>query len=261
MKPQSDIPILRVTDGEVVSGNPPAKVILSSVGTSWPNVLVEQHRIPSFEWNDVEYIQHIVGVNLGRPATTEVRKRGRFRRFYHKTGAISLFPSREPLFGRMKKEKKPPVDALFVALDPIFVSQTAAALEVYPDRVELVGQEARSDRTLRHISMALHAGLKDGRADDSIYGESLSLALAVHLLRKYAGIAMGPRRHRHRSPCFLHSLFSKIRGGGFDADARVWPLGRQPGSHRSLDERRHGHVESVARLHDCGRNGRVIADA
>jgi AraC family transcriptional regulator len=191
MKPQSDIPILRVTDGEVVSGNPPAKVILSSVGTSWPNVLVEQHRIPSFEWNDVEYIQHVVGVNLGRPATTEVRKRGRFRRFYHKTGAISLFPSREPLFGRMKKEKKPPVDALFVALDPIFVSQTAAALEVYPDRVELVGQEARSDRTLRHISMALHAGLKDGRADDSIYGESLSLALAVHLLRKYAGIAMG----------------------------------------------------------------------
>jgi len=191
MKPQSDIPILRVTDGEVVSGSPPAKIVLSSAGTSWPNVLVEQHRIPSFEWNDVEYIQHVVGVNLGRPTTTEVRNRGRFRRIYHKTGSISLFPSHEPLFGRMKKEKIGPVDALFVALDPVFVRQSAAALEVYPDRVELVGQQGRSDPTLRHITMALHAGLRDGRADDSIYGESLSLALAVHLLRKYAGISTG----------------------------------------------------------------------
>jgi hypothetical protein len=31
----------------------------------------------------------------------------------------------------MKKEKIGPVDALFVALDPVFVRQSAAALEVY----------------------------------------------------------------------------------------------------------------------------------
>ena len=78
-----------------------------------------------------------------------------------------------------------------MALDPVFVSQTAADLEVHPDRVELLEQRGVSDRGLLHIVMALREGLQDRRANDAIYGEALSIALTVHILRKYGGIATG----------------------------------------------------------------------
>ena len=44
--------------------------------------------------------------------------------------------------------------------------------------------------------MALRDGLRAGRADDAMYGESLSLALAVHLLRRYAAVPAGLQRLR-----------------------------------------------------------------
>jgi hypothetical protein len=67
---------------------------------------------------------------------------------------------------------------LYVALDPVFVSQTAEALEVYPDRVELVEHQRPTDPALWHIALALRAGIQAGGADDRMYRESLSMALA-----------------------------------------------------------------------------------
>jgi AraC family transcriptional regulator len=195
MKPPSKIPILRATDGEVRAGNPLGRVVLSSARSNWRNLVVEEHCLPSGEWDDVMYIQHVVAVNIGRPLPFEYKKDGRFRRV-HKRGQICLFPSHRPFFSRIKKDKDRPADALFVALDPVFVSQTAAEMEVYPDRVELVEQRAAVDPTLRHIALALRDGLHAGRAGDAMYGEALSTALAVHLLRKYGAIAVGLQHTR-----------------------------------------------------------------
>jgi hypothetical protein len=46
MKPSSDIPILRATNGEVLRANPLSKVVLSSARASRHNLLMEEHRIP-----------------------------------------------------------------------------------------------------------------------------------------------------------------------------------------------------------------------
>jgi AraC family transcriptional regulator len=195
MKPPSNIPISRATNGEVWSGNPLARVVLSSARSNWRNLVVEEHRIPSYEWDDVMFMHHVVAVSVGRPLSYEYKKDGRFRRV-HKRSQICLFPSHHSFFSRIKKDKDGPADALFVALDPVFVSQTAAEMEVYPDRVELVEQRAVEDPTLRHIAMALRDGLQAGRAGDAMYGEALSTALVVHLLRKYGGIAVGLQHAR-----------------------------------------------------------------
>jgi AraC family transcriptional regulator len=42
--------------------------------------------------------------------------------------------------------------------------------------------------------MALRDGLQSGRAGDQMYGEALSTALAVHLLREYGGLVLGPQQ-------------------------------------------------------------------
>jgi AraC family transcriptional regulator len=42
--------------------------------------------------------------------------------------------------------------------------------------------------------MALRAGIQSGDALDRMYGEALSTALAVHLLREYGAPVLGPKR-------------------------------------------------------------------
>jgi AraC family transcriptional regulator len=189
MKPQSNILMLQA-NGKTLPAGALSRVVLWSSGRNWPNLVVEEHHISGADLDNVKYVPHVVGVNIGRSVTHEVDKRQRLRQVF-RTGMSSLFPSHHPFFTRRRKEENGFTDALFVALDPDFVSQTAADLEVHPDSVELLEQRGVSDPALLHIVMALREGLRDRRAGDAMYGEALSTALAVHILRKYGGIATG----------------------------------------------------------------------
>ena len=196
MKRQSNIPVLRATGDEVLPGNPRSRVILSSAATNWRNLIVEEHHIPYLEWNGGKFVHHVVGVNLGKPVLSEVRTRGRFRRILNKTGSICLFPSHHAYFARVNPGKNGFAHALYVVAEPALVSEVAADVGVHPDSAELVGQHGVIDPALLHIAMALRDGLRVGRAEDAMYGESLSLALAVHLLCRYAAVPAGPQRLR-----------------------------------------------------------------
>jgi hypothetical protein len=147
MKLPSNIPILHATNGELLAGSPRSAVVLSSARSNW----------------HVKYVQHVVCVSEGRVVTFETKKDGRRHRVLER-GAVSLFPSHCPFFSRRKKGENGSAHVLLVALDPVFVKQTVASLEVYPDRVELIQQRGRTDPTLRHIAMALRDGLQSGRA-------------------------------------------------------------------------------------------------
>src|SRR5258708_39209657 len=47
---------------------------------------------------------------------------------------------------------------------------------------------------LRHIAVELRSGIHTGDALDRMYGEGLSTALAVHLLREYGASVLRPKR-------------------------------------------------------------------
>jgi AraC family transcriptional regulator len=200
MKRLPAIPILRATNGEVWPANPLRRVVLSSARSNWSNLVVEEYRFSCSELDNVMYTQHVIAVNLGRPLTYEYKKHGRFRKRVFKSGTISFSPSHHPFFSRLKEDEEESAAALVVALDPVFVSQTAAEMEVYPDRVELAEQRGAVDPTLRHMAMALRHGLQSGCAGDALYGEALSTALAVHLLRQHCGIAVRPQPASGRLP-------------------------------------------------------------
>jgi AraC family transcriptional regulator len=65
------------------------------------------------------------------------------------------------------------------------VSRIAEGMGLDSDRIELVEQRRETDLALRHIALALRAGVQTGDAGDRMYAEALSTALAVHLLREY----------------------------------------------------------------------------
>jgi AraC family transcriptional regulator len=193
MKYPHSVPLWR-TNEELVPGDIPSRVILSSVSTRWNDVLLEQHRLPSSELADVTYQRHVVVINIGHSSTWEFKKEGQFRRFFKARGAISFFPSHQPFSGRLKVERGMFANVLFLALDAVFVRRVAEGLELDSDRIELVEQRRNTDPTLRHIAMALRAGIQSGAALDRMYGEALSTALAVHLLREYGAPVLGPKR-------------------------------------------------------------------
>jgi AraC family transcriptional regulator len=193
MKYPHSIPLWR-TNGELLPGNGPSRVVLSSVGTKWNDVVVEQHHFPSSELADVMYKRHVIAVTVGHSITWEFKKEGRFRRFLKARGAISFFPSHQPFSGWLKVERSVFANFLFLALDPVFVSRVAEGLELDSDRIELVEQRRSTDPTIHHIAMALRAGIQSGAALDRMYGEALSTALAVHLLREYGTAVLGPKR-------------------------------------------------------------------
>ena len=172
----------------------PSRVVLSSVGTRWNDILVEQHNVPSCELADVTYMRHVVVIDIGHSTTWEPRKEGRFQRIFKASGAISFFPSDQPFSARLKVERDLFANVLFLALDPACISRVAEGLEFDTDRIELVSQGRRADPTLHHIGMALRAGIQTGAALERMYGEALSTALAVHLLRGYSAAVPRPKR-------------------------------------------------------------------
>src|SRR5262249_36988597 len=196
MEPLSRIPFVRTTNGAVLLDNPFASVVLPSAATNWHNVVIEEHHFRTRELADLMFIQHVVAVNVGPPITCEFKKDGRLRRISLPKDAITLSPSQQPFLRRSIVEENATADVLFVALDPLFLSQTAASLEVYPDRIDLIEQQRQTDATLSHIALALRAGLGAGRPSERMYGESLATALAVHLLHDYAGTAI----EKHKAP-------------------------------------------------------------
>jgi hypothetical protein len=185
MKYPHSIPLWR-TNGELLPGNALSRVVLSSAGTRWNDVVVEQRHSPCSELADVMYKRHVIAINIGHSTTWEFKKEGRFQRVFKGRGAISFFPSDQPFSGRLKVERGVFANVLFLALDPVFVRRVAEGLEFDADRIELIGQRRSTDPTLHHIAMALRAGVQSGAAVDRMYGEALSTALAVQTPRLFA---------------------------------------------------------------------------
>jgi hypothetical protein len=80
MKYPHSIPLWR-TNGELLPGGSPSRVVLSSVSTKWNDVVVEQHHIPTGELADVMYKRHVIIMNIGHSITWEFKKEGRVCEF------------------------------------------------------------------------------------------------------------------------------------------------------------------------------------
>jgi AraC family transcriptional regulator len=198
MKSPHSIPLWR-TNGELLPGNALSRVVLSSVGTEWNDIVLEQHHFPSRELTDVMFKRHVIVINIGH-SVTEFEKDGRFQGVQRARGAVTFLPSHQPFSCRLKVKSGMFANFLYLALHPVLVSRVADALELDADRIELTERRGIIDPTVRHIALALRAGVQSDGALDRMYGEALSTALAVHLLREYGTSVLRPKRPYGRLP-------------------------------------------------------------
>jgi hypothetical protein len=160
MKYPPSIPLWR-RNGELLSGKAASRVVLSSVGTKWNDVLVEQHHFPSSEMADLMYKQHVIAINVGNPITCEYKKRGQFPGALEARRRDFFLPKPSaPL--RSKLEGGRGARSSFSGSGPGRVSRIA---EVGLIRTVLNLLAATEEATtLHYIAMALRAGVKAAMA-------------------------------------------------------------------------------------------------
>src|SRR5262245_16378818 len=166
----SRIPLAKNINGsDLLRGNPLSSIVLSSASANWPNVVVEEHHYSKGELDDLMYLRHVLSVNVGEQFPGEIKKDGRFHHVSTGTGTITVTPAYRLFSRRLTGAGTGVVKMLYIALDPAFVSQTAAAMELAPNGVELIEQRRESDLALWHITQALRMAVQSGRPHDRMY--------------------------------------------------------------------------------------------
>lgn len=149
----SHIPLLQAS-GELLRENLPSRVIQSSVETNWGHVVMEEHQMPTSEWPDLMFKDHLIAVNVGGLVRCQFKKNGAFQQVLKTTGTISIFPSGQPFYLRMEMDKDQVADLILLALDPGFVNQAAENIGLPSERLELVEQRRLYDPTVLHLRVS-----------------------------------------------------------------------------------------------------------
>jgi len=156
--------------------------VLSSFSSSWGSIQVEQHTLLAGECPELELQQHSITIQLGQPFEIDWRLAGeKPKRTQMSFGDVSITPSGIPTQAHWYKS----IEFLLISMSPQLIER-AIAESIDTSLVEMTPARGVRDPQILHIGLALKAELEAGCCSGSLYGESLGLALAVHLLKRYS---------------------------------------------------------------------------
>lgn len=96
-------------------------------------------------------------------------------------GAIDIVPIGYPIIW----EDEGPARVLSISLSPSFIRVVAQRMGLDPSNIVLYPQLQVRDPHLEHICWGIVAEIDDGEVISRVYSESLALALAAHIVRRY----------------------------------------------------------------------------
>jgi AraC family transcriptional regulator len=168
--------------------------ILSSQNRGWENILVEQFQPPPGEVSCLYGQEHAICLSLApRPIRFLQIKGGKTHIGMYGKGDISITPEQTSFFGRWDDDDH----YLQIRIASDFLQSVATeALEMNPDRLELLSEFRIRDRQIESIGLMLLSELQQDHLGGRLYVESLANVLAVHLLRQYS--ATEPRLFIHK---------------------------------------------------------------
>jgi AraC family transcriptional regulator len=175
----------------------PSIPLLSSVGTGWQGITLEQFRY--------SYADHKIAIHTHIPENLRVKRRLNGRVQYEQVFAeqVIVIPAR--VTHQVQWDQRS--EFLILTLKADVLSQVA--YEVIPhDKVDLVPDLPRVDSLIQQLGLALRSELEMNAGHDHLYVESLVNCLAVHLLKKYSAV---PPRFPHPGP-LPHSTLAQVTG-------------------------------------------------
>jgi AraC family transcriptional regulator len=178
--------------GSINSTPPPmtGSNIVWSSGQAWRGLVIEKH-LPGGK-NSLELKSAADGLAIrlssARPAKNIIKKNDRINR----PANICFFPA-GLLLARPCLHH--PGEVLLLTLAPDVVRRAARELRVNFKNCFTAQHQIR-DAQVEYIGMALRTEAESGYLSGRLYGESLGMALSVHLLSKYSVAAPDPAVHK-----------------------------------------------------------------
>jgi AraC family transcriptional regulator len=152
-------------------------------------IQVGQHATPPGEHLVPALPFHLVCLHLGDPVEIFQRRDGRTVRRRFVRGDCVVVPAGMP---NLCAHRLPTCD-LYLGLAPSFFESVAVSAGVVLGRHHLRTSFGGQDATVWRIGRAFIEALGAPRGDGQLRTESLAVGLAMHLVRRYAGVRDGPR--------------------------------------------------------------------
>jgi AraC family transcriptional regulator len=132
--------------------------------------------------------KHSLSMLVGTPIATSCRCGGLAVKRLQEPGDVDVIPAGFP----STWEDGAPTTFIDVNLSPSLVRATADAMGLGSERASIEPQLSLKDPQISHVVWALAAELERNEPVGRLYADSLGVALAAHLLRRYAPAAPRP---------------------------------------------------------------------
>jgi AraC family transcriptional regulator len=149
---------------------------------------------------------HRLVCHAGRPVRATCRYDNRTHHRLLSRGDIDVVPAGIP--GLWQDDQASTM--LLISMAPWLLAEAAAREGLGPDPIELSPQFQLRDPQLEHLAWALEGELRAGAPGGALYGESLGMAIAAHLVRSYGARASAPPTPGGLSPRQLRRVTAHI---------------------------------------------------
>ncbi|MBD3887226.1 helix-turn-helix transcriptional regulator [Phormidium tenue FACHB-886] len=160
----------------------PRSPLLSSHNLGWNGIWVQHHYQPAWEMPECALSQHMLSIHhLDHLVESERVLDGKRQTEQLNKGDIALIPANVS----HKKLWQQDCDFTLLMLDPALVARISHET-VDADRVEILPYFAKADPLIYQIGVALRSELASEQPSTRLYIDSLTTALAAHLIRHYS---------------------------------------------------------------------------
>ena len=165
----------------------------------WKDITIEHHLQPPAEC-ELCLPKHMICLSL-RDCQTERRVNGGHLHCHHvRHGEVIVFPAASEHWVRWQEQ----AEFLLLFLDPSLLTRVSEELASDTSIEMMASEQERDDPLLLQVVLALKAEIDEGMvASSSLYAESLTTTLAVHLLRHYTVWQPAPHEVLDKYPASL----------------------------------------------------------
>ena len=204
----------------------PATSALSSESIHWDGfTLAAFHDVPPSQIPDHEHPTHMVSLVTEGSANLRWTTGGRSRSARYAPGHICLLPAGS--CDRLEWDR--PISRVLFTVEPTVL---ARAFEETAHRADfgILERWLFEDRHIASLMLAMRADLEDGSPAGRLYGESIGMAIAVYLARRYGVPTHELGRHSGGLPRYRLRLVLDYIRTHLDRDVRLADLAMLAGA-------------------------------
>lgn len=175
----------------------PTTPILCSEDMGWSGIHVEEYLLSPNEMALAPRPEHVFCLNLGQSLQLLREYDGCVHSAPSNTGSLSLIPAGVPSRWAWNQL----ANILLLRLETTFVSKVAIEMGwCGSGRIEITNQCGTHDPQVWHLALLFQTELKQSGSGMRLYGDSLAIALAVHLLHHYSSFPQTVQLSNTRLP-------------------------------------------------------------